>query len=216
MGDWEVRRLGDHTGDRGDRLDVPDIPEEDRWRAQVYALLTRVLMAPPTPEVLAMVGAMEGDETELGQGLSALAAVARHTTAEAAGDEFQDLFIGVGAGELTPYGSYYLTGFTYEKPLGKLRIEMGRLGIARTDAVPEPEDHIASLCEMMSGLITGAYGAPTELAKQQEFFAVHLGSWAPKFFQDLEAAKSAALYMPVGTIGRLFMAVESQAFAMAA
>ena len=32
----------------------------------------------------------------------------------------------------------------------------------------------------------------------------------------LEAARNAAFYMPVGTIGRLFMAVESQAFEMAA
>ena len=213
MADWEVCRLG---GDTGDQLGGPDIPEVDVLRAQCYALLSRLLAAPPTPEVLEMVGAMEGDGTELGQALNTLAAVARRTTAEAVEDEYQDLFIGVGAGELTPYGSYYLTGFTYEKPLAKLRIEMGRLGIARADDVPEPEDHIASLCEMMSGLITGAYGAPTELAKQQAFFGVHLGSWAPKFFQDLEAAKSAALYMPVGTIGRLFMAVESQAFEMAA
>ena len=206
--------MGGHTDDQ---LDVPDIPEVDVLRAQCYALLSRLLAAPPAPEVLERVGAMEGgDGTELGQALSTLAAVARRTTAEAVEDEYHDLFIGVGAGELTPYGSYYLTGFTYAKPLAKLRIEMGRLGIARADDVPEPEDHIASLCEMMSGLINGAYGAPIELAKQQEFFGAHLGSWAPKFFQDLEAAKSAALYMPVGTIGRLFMAVESQAFEMAA
>ena len=31
-----------------------------------------------------------------------------------------------------------------------------------------------------------------------------------------EAARSAAFYMPVGALGRLFIAVESQAFEMAA
>ena len=193
-----------------------DISEEDALRGQCYALLARVLSAPPNDEMLALVAGLKGDESELGQALSALAEVARHTTIQRIDDEYHELFIGVGRGELVPFGSYYLTGFLHEKPLANLRQDMGRLGIAQADDVHEPEDHIASVCEMMFGLIEGSFGSPVPLTEQRRFFEAHLGSWAPKFFEDLEAAKAAVFYMPVGRIGRLFMQVENAAFEMAA
>lgn len=193
-----------------------DITEEDALRAQCYALLARVLSAPPTDEVLALVTGLQGDDSELGQALSTLSEVARNTTPQRIDDEYHELFIGIGRGELVPFGSYYLTGFLHEKPLAKLRQDMGRLGIAKGDDVHEPEDHIASVCEMMFGLIEGSFGSPVPLAEQRRFFDDHLGSWAMKFFEDLEAAKAAVFYMPVGRIGRLFMQVENAAFEMAA
>jgi len=194
-----------------------EIAEEDAHRAQLYALLANLLRESPPQELLEAVAAIEGEpETELGRALKALGAAARNTSVDRAAEEYQQLFIGLTRGELVPYASYYLTGFLYEKPLARLREDMARLDIARADDVKEPEDHIAAICEMMGGMITGAFGAPIDLPRQQEFFGAHLASWAPIFFKDLEAAKSAALYMPVGTIGRLFMAVESQAFEMAA
>ena len=193
-----------------------EIAEEDRLRAHWYALLARLLSVSPDQGVLQFMRGLRGDETTLGQGVKALSAAARGATAAQAEQEFFDLFIGVGRGELLPYASYYLTGFLNEKPLANLRADMAVLGIARVGQVKEPEDHIASLCEIMAGMITGAFGAPVDLAGQQAFFARHIGKWAPRFFEDLEAAPSAALYMPVGTIGKEFMAIESQAFAMAA
>jgi TorA maturation chaperone TorD len=176
-----------------------------------------LLAKPPEQPLLESVGALGGDESELGRAIQALAAAARGTTPDSVKDEYFELFIGIGQGELVPYGSYYLTGFLHEKPLARLRGDMGRLGIARADGVKEPEDHIAALCEMMSGLITGAFSdGPVDLEEQRGFFEQHIGCWAPRFFEDLEAAKAAAFYMPVGTIGRLFMAIESEAFDMAA
>ncbi len=192
------------------------IAEEDRLRADWYGLLGRLLAAPPDQAVLDLARGLEGDETELGRAIEAAAAAARGTTPEAANEEYFNLFIGVGQGELLPYASYYLTGFLHEKPLGRLRGDMARLGIGRADGVKEPEDHIASLYEMMAGMITGAFGAPVELARQRQFFDKHIGCWAPRFFEDLQAAKSAAFYMPVGMIGSVFMSIESQAFEMAA
>ncbi len=192
------------------------IAEEDALRAELYALLGWLLRAPPSVDGLRRIAALKGDDSELGRAMKILAAAARAAQPEAVDDEYQTLFVGVGEGELTPYASYYLTGFTYEKPLAKLRIEMEKLGIAKTDDVPEPEDHIAALCEMMAGLITGAFGERADLATQQRFFDTHIAPWAGKFFEDLEVAASAALYMPVGTIGKLFMGIETQAFQMAA
>jgi TorA maturation chaperone TorD len=193
-----------------------EISEEDQLRAGWYALLAQLLSREPSNALLKMLRGLEGDESELGQGIRALAAAARGTTVESARQEYFDLFIGLGQGELLPYGSYYLAGFLNEKPLARLRGDMARLRIARADDVAEPEDHIAALCEMMSGLITGGFGTPADLTEQRKFFDTHIGSWAPRFFEDLQGAQSAVLYMPVGTIGRLFMAIEVQAFDMAA
>ncbi len=197
-------------------LQAQQAAEEDRLRAGWYSLLARLLAAPADDEVMAVLRGLGDDETELGAALRALKAAAGAASPGAAEQEFFDLFVGVGQGELVPYGSYYLTGFLHEKPLARLRDDMAALGIARSEGVSESEDHIAALCDMMAGLITGAFGAPADLATQRKFFDDHIGCWAPRFFENLEAASSAAFYMPVGTLGRLFMAVESQAFEMAA
>ncbi len=192
------------------------IAEEDRLRASWYSLLARLLASPADDQVLAVLRGLGDDETELGAALRALKAAAEGASPGSIEQEFFDLFLGVGQSELVPYGSYYLTGFLHEKPLARLRDDMMRLGIARGEGVPESEDHIAALCDMMAGLITGAFGVSADLATQRKFFDDHIGCWAPRFFENLEAAPSAAFYMPVGTLGRLFMAVESQAFEMAA
>ncbi len=193
-----------------------DIVEEDRLRAQWYALLAQFLSASPDATTLELARALTGDTTDLGQGVTALAAAAKGATVAGLEEEYFNLFIGVGQGELLPFGSYYLTGFLNEKPLAALRTDMDELGIGRAEGVKEPEDHIASLCEMMAGLITGAFGEPAGLGRQRAFFDKHIGCWAPRFFEDLQAAEAAAFYMPVGSIGGVFMSVESQAFEMAA
>jgi TorA maturation chaperone TorD len=165
--------------------------------------------------LLDLASRFEGDESELGRALADLAVRAGQMTPEAASHEYHALFIGIGRGELVPYASYYLTGFLNEMPLAKLRRDMARLGIARAETVKEPEDHIAALCEVMAGLITGAFGAPLDLTAQQAFFDRHLASWSPVFFADLEKARAAWLYVPVGTLGRVFMGIEKTAFMMA-
>lgn len=196
--------------------EMNQIAEEDILRSQFYGLLAALLARPADGELLARLSGIEGDDTDLGKGLRALAGVARATAPEAIEQEYNNLFIGIGKGELTPFGSYYLTGFLNEKPLAELRTAMELHGIARTDEVSEPEDHIASVCEMMAGFIVGAFGDPLSIEDQKAFFAQHVGSWAGRFFADLEAARNAAFYMPVGTIGRLFIEIESEAFEMTA
>ena len=193
-----------------------EIAEEDALRAELYALLGRLLGSPPALDDLARVAGIAGDDSAMGEALAALAAAGRATTPERIAEECQELFIGVGRGELVPFASYYPTGFLNEKPLAKLRVDMAALSIARADRVHGPEDHIAALCEMMAGLITGAFGAPADLAAQQRFFDAHIAPWAEKFFADLEAAKAAAFFMPVGAVGKQFMRIEIQAFEMAA
>jgi TorA maturation chaperone TorD len=190
------------------------IDPEDALRAQLYRLLARFLAAAPDQPLLDLAAGLEGGDTPLGRGINSLAARAAQATPAATVDEYFDLFIGVGRGELVPYASYYLTGFLHERPLARLRGDMAELGIVRAAAVKEPEDHIAALCEMMAGLIAGSFDAPTGLGVQRRFFERHVAPWAPKFFTDLEGARTAVLYAPIGTIGASFMAIETTAFAM--
>ncbi|HSF94068.1 MAG TPA: molecular chaperone TorD family protein [Thermohalobaculum sp.] len=192
------------------------IAEEDVLRANLYDLLSALLARPPSRELIDKVAGLTGDDGDLGRAVKALGRLARATTESAAEREFSHLFIGVARGELLPYASYYMTGFLNEKPLAVLRNSMSRLGIQRATNVFEPEDNIASLCEMMAGLILGRFGEPAGLSTQKDFFSAHIGPWAGHFFSDLEGAKGSVFYAPVGAIGRAFMEIEREAFRMGA
>jgi TorA maturation chaperone TorD len=197
-----------------DMSGIEPIGPEDQLRGHCYRLLARFLSSPPSNATLQGGAHLVGDNTELGRAITAFARVCAKTDAASAADEYQDLFIGLTRGELIPYGSYYLTGFLHEKPLAKLRQDMGRLGIARKEHVAEPEDHIASLCEMMAGFIDGTFDQPLALEDQKHFFQTHIASWAQVFFRDLEAAKRSVLYATLGSVGGAFLAIEESAFAM--
>ncbi len=192
----------------------PGIAPEDVLRARCYRLLARFLSSPPTNAELQVAAELTGDDSDLGRAIAAFARVCARADAASVGAEYHELFIGLVRGELVPYGSYYLTGFLHEKPLAKLRQDMGRLGIERQQGVAEPEDHIASLLEMMAGFIDGALGRELSLEQQKTFFATHIRSWAPVFFRDLEVAKASVLYATLGSVGRAFLAIEEGAFAM--
>jgi TorA maturation chaperone TorD len=189
------------------------VPAEDLMRAQVYRLLARFLSAPAEQADIDVAAALEGGDTRLGRAISAFAAAAAATDKATLAEEFHDFFIGLGRGELVPYGSYYLTGFLQEKPLAKLRQDMARLGIERDPDVRDPEDHIAALAEMMAGLIDGTYGKPLPVAEQKVFFERHIDCWAPYFFRDLEGVKS-PFYSALGRVGSEFIAIEENSFAL--
>jgi TorA maturation chaperone TorD len=191
-----------------------DAASEDKLRAQLYRLLARFLSSPPDAALLKVGAGLTGDDSELGRAITAFARVCAGSEAAMVADEYHDLFIGLVRGELVPYGSYYLAGFLHEKPLAKLRQDMARLGVAREDGVADPEDHIASLCEMMAGFIDGSLGRALPLEAQKAFFGVHIGSWAPVLFRDLETAKASVLYGALGSVGRVFLEIEERAFAM--
>jgi TorA maturation chaperone TorD len=86
------------------------------------------------------------------------------------------------------------------------------LGVARKEGIPEPEDHLGSLCEVMAGMITGAFGDPAPIQTQKEFFNAHIGPWAAHCFSDLEKSESAVLYAPVGSLGSLLIEIERESF----
>jgi TorA maturation chaperone TorD len=194
------------------RLNGEDLEEVEAARAQEYTLLSALLSQAPDQALLDRLASLRGDASPLGVAHAALAEAASRTTAERAEREYFDLFIGLGRGELLPYGSYYQAGFLYERPLARLREHLTRLGIERAEGESEPEDHAAILCEIMAGLIDGRL--PAEAGVDRDLFEKHLSPWIGRFFADLEQAQAADFYRTVGTLGRLFVEIETEAFAL--
>lgn len=146
------------------------ITEEDQLRADLYDFLSALLARPANKALLDKTAKLSGDETDLGRAIGTLAKLAVQSSVKSVEREFNALFIGLGRGELLPYGSYYMTGFLNEKPLALLRDDMAKNSIVRAENIYEPEDNIASVLEMMSGLIMGRFGEVVSLSQQKTFF----------------------------------------------
>ena len=189
-----------------------DVDEVDAARAQEYALLAALLARTPDAALLKQLSELRGDASPLGMAHVALAEAAAAANVEAVEREYFDLFIGIGRGELMPYGSYYLTGFLHERPLARLRGDLIALGIERAEGEVEPEDHAAILCEIMSGLASRRFPAPA--GSGEKMFESHLAPWIGRFFTDLERAEAAKFYRAVGTLGRTFIDIETEAFSL--
>nr|CAA6830086.1 MAG: Putative formate dehydrogenase-specific chaperone [uncultured Thiotrichaceae bacterium] len=186
---------------------------EQQYRAGAYSLLAALLRNVPTQETLdraAGLSGMQNDEDELATSMAMLGLAAQHSDRDSIDDEFHTLFIGLGRGELVPYGSWYLTGFLMEKPLGELRADLIAMGFERDPSVKEPEDHVAALCEVMSLLIQDG----SLISTQSQFFSKHMSKWLDRFFDDLTHADSASFYQAVARFGAAFIAFERQYYGL--
>jgi TorA maturation chaperone TorD len=188
------------------------VDETDLARAQEYALLAGLLARAPDADLLKRLASLRGDPTPLGVAHLSLADAAAGADATRIEREFFNLFIGIGRGELMPYGSYYIAGFLHERPLARLREDLAALGIERAEGEYESEDHAAILCEIMSGIAGGQFPAPSGADRQ--LFERHLAPWLGRFFNDLERCQVADFYRDVGTLGRVFIEIESEAYAL--
>ena len=190
----------------------PEVDEIDAARAREYALLSTLLARAPTAALLKRLSELRGDATPLGVAHAALAEAASRADVTRVEREYFELFIGIGRGELLPYGSFYISGFLYERPLARLRAHLDRLGIERSAGQSEPEDHAAILCEIMAKLISGDLPAPA--GADRELFEQHLQPWIGRFFADLEQANAADFYQRVASVGRVLVSIETEAFAL--
>ena len=194
---------------KNDVVNAATVESSDQSRrAAFYSLLAGLLRNAPDADVLAYCLSLDttDQKSELGAAVNTLVLAAKHSDPQRLKEEFHDLFIGLGRGELVPYGSWYQTGFLMERPLGQLRADLAKLGFERSDDVHEPEDHIAALMEVMAMLIYE--GAPQE--QQRLFFETHISSWAKDFMRDLSVAETATFYRSVARLGSAFVSIESQ------
>jgi TorA maturation chaperone TorD len=190
------------------------LDDVDAARAQEYALLATLLSRAPDQTLLSRIAQLPGDTSPLGAAHAAVAEAARNADAADVEREYFALFVGLGRGELLPYGSFYLSGFLHDRPLARLREDLAELSLERVTFQSEPEDHAAILCEVMAGLLSGRF--PAAAGSDRLMFETHLAPWIGRFFSDLECAKSAQFYRTVGALGRAFTDIEIEAFALPA
>jgi TorA maturation chaperone TorD len=208
----EIVNPADTSADSYQHTDADQLAE-NQYRAGAYSMLAALLRMPPPQDVLNVVtGLADGveEKDDFAVAMSMLGLAARTARPAELDDEFHALFIGLGRGELVPYGSWYLTGFLMEKPLGVLRDDLSSMGFARNDSTCEPEDHVAALCEVMAMLIDEG----RSLGEQTLFFNAHMSPWLGRFFTDLSEAKSAVFYRAVARFGKAYFDFEKQYLAM--
>ena len=192
--------------------------DEETARAEVYGLLAALYYAAPAAEkpenirvaVTQAPAAGAVLETSWGE----LVAAARDQSADEIGREYDALFGGVGKPEVYLFGSHYLSGFLNEKPLAYLRTDIAALGLARDETMPETEDHVAYVCEVMRYLIAGDDVAVANLTRQREFFARHLQPWVPGMCEAVAQHPKARFYRALAIFTQAFLNIESQGFDM--
>ena len=190
---------------------------EDRARADFYALLARLYADGPDAAFLAALGnadAIDG-ESPFANAWNRLVAASAAMDADAAAQEYTDLFIGVGKCDVNLHASHWLTGFMMEKPLAELRGELASLGLARRSEVVMLEDHLSALCETMRLLIAGGDGRkPTSVATQRAFFEHRIASWVFACCTAIRESAIANYYARVAEFTEQYMALDRDALAM--
>ncbi len=199
---------------------VPSTFDEETARAEVYGLLSALYYAPPPAELISNIRVAVTEAPAAGALLEAswgeLVAAARKLSQEDIAREYDALFGGVGKPEVYLFGSYYLSGFLNEKPLVALRTDLEGLGLARDEGMPETEDHLAYLCEVMRYLIAGDDVEVTNLTRQREFFTRHLQPWVAVLCEAVSRHPQADFYRCVAEFTQTFISVEAQGFDMLA
>jgi TorA maturation chaperone TorD len=195
--------------------EVGSAPREEGLRANTYSLLAALLAAPPEKaliELLTQITPAEvGGDGDLAAAWETLRLAGERTSVESLDDEYHELFVGIGRGELVPYGSWYMTGFLMDQPLAVLRRDLAELGFERQEDIKEPEDHVAALLETM-GLMIGE--GEVSVDAQRRFFQSHMGPWMKTFFLDLQKASAARFYRAVGQFGEQFIEFEHKYLTM--
>jgi TorA maturation chaperone TorD len=194
--------------------------DEETARAEVYGLLAALYYGAPSAELHQNLRVAVTEAPAAGALLESswgeLVAAAREQSLADIGQECDALFGGVGKPEVYLFGSHYLSGFLNEKPLAALRTDIAALGLARDEAMPETEDHVAYLCEVMRYLIAGDDVEVANLTRQREFFARHVQPWMPMMCEAIKQHPKARFYRALAAFTQTFISVEAQGFDMLA
>lgn len=192
--------------------------DEEIARAELYGLLARLWYAAPDAELLEAVQVAPTEAPAAGAFLEepwrTLVGASRDTDAGALRNEYDALFGGIGKPEVYLFGSHYLSGFLNDKPLVHLRRDLERIGLARDESMPETEDHIACLFEVMRYLIAGEDIEVSNLPAQQAFFSTHVQPWLPAMCDAVAQHPKARFYAALAGLTSAFAEVERQGFDM--
>jgi TorA maturation chaperone TorD len=207
----------------GDRAEAPtavgelSLTEEDRARADLYAVLARLFYAAPDRVFLDTLARHErlfgNDDVPLGKAWNALVRAARAAAPEALTLEYDTVFVGVGKAEVSLYCSRYLTSAGRERVVVALRDELRDLGLGRTGETHEPEDHLAVLCEVMRHLVSLG-SSDQAIGRQKQFFMRYISPAYIQLTDEILSAAATRFYKDVARVTRIFFDLESQSFEM--
>lgn len=190
--------------------------DEETARAELYGLLSQLLYAAPSVDLLGQLQVAVTEAPDAGGFLEEpwreLVASARSLNHAQVAAEYNRLFGGVGKPEVYLYGSHYLSGFLNEKPLVKLRDDLATLGLGKGEGMSDTEDHVAYVFEVMRYLIAGDDVTVSNLTQQMAFFSQHVQPWVTRMCQAIQAHPQAAFYARVADFTAAFMGVEAQGF----
>lgn len=193
------------------------LPPEEAARANFYALLARLFHSPPDAALLAALAAAEplrsGGDAALGAAWQAMLDASSVMDADAAAEEYESLFVGVGKAAVSLYAGHYNGAPAIDHPRVRIQADLAALGLARREALSEPEDHYAGLFETMRVLVAGGAGrSPASLEEQRRFFQAHLEPGMAALGRALEEAPQANYYRTVAAFLAAFAALESESF----
>ncbi|WP_159656557.1 TorD/DmsD family molecular chaperone [Vibrio atypicus] len=182
--------------------------EQQTLRTEIYLLISALFRQCPNQEMLDFLADLEteSEQSEMQKAWQAISAAAKNSQAEALSDEYQELLIGIGRGEVVPFASWHRTGSLMEKPLAEIRHDLQLLGFEREEQVKEPEDHIAALCEVMAMMTNEEEGL------QQVFFNKHIGPWFKSLVNQIRQAEHADFYAAVADLLDAFLTLEQVRF----
>ena len=193
---------------------APALEDEEKARADLYALLGRLFYGPPDAALLRAIvggGAIGGNEANAPLAIAwrELAQACAATNEEAARVEYDSVFVGTGKAEISLYLGAYAGRGAADRLLLDLKEFLAARGLARRESAKEPEDHVAAVCEVMRHLIVGERAS---VADQKDFFNTYLWSSATALCDAIVASPQTGLYKPVARFARSFLELEHTAF----
>ena len=193
------------------------LPPEEAARGDFYALLASLLHNAPDGALLRSIASATAlpahGNAALAKAWRDLLDASAAMDADAALDEYDALFCGVGVAAVSIYAGFYTGAMAIDHPRVRIQADLAALGLAPRESMTEPEDHFAALFDVMRVLVAGGAGrSPATVAEQRRFFDAHLLSGVGKFFEALGRARDANYYRNVAALGAAFMALESESF----
>ena len=200
------------------------LSEEDRARADCYALISRLFYAAADDALLKLLAAaapdresavptqdIEGEDRDAfayAEAFRALQHAAREADPDAVRQEYDDFFVGAGKALVTPYTAGYVAPHSPDRHLLALRELIATWGLARREAVFEVEDHVSALCDVMRWLIERDH----PLEEQAAFFTEFVYAGAESFCDAIDSNPNAVFYRAVARLARAFLAIEKHGF----
>ena len=193
------------------------VAEEEAARADFYALLSALFSRAPDEKLLrslALAAPLEGGDQALAKAWSELVAASGVMDPEAAAEEFETLFVGVGKAKVSSFAGYYQAGaMAVEHPRVRIIADLAALGLGRPAGVTDPEDHYAGLFDVMRILVMGGAGRqPASVAEQKRFYETHIQPGVGRFFAAVRGAPESNYYRKVAAVGEAFVGIENESF----